>query len=85
MMNDRRYTQLRDLAANKLARLEIANCGRWARITLKKTGEVLTLVRLGYGSMENPWTDKHHLEDSQGNVLTVGKDLWEIADYILGL
>lgn len=77
--------KLRDLAIRKLADLEIANCGRWANITLKRSGEVFTLQRLGYGPMERPHSDRHQLLNSEGQVLVVGEDLGEIADYILSL
>lgn len=74
---------LRDRAINKMANMEIANCGRWATITIKKTGEVLTLQRLGYGPMERPHSDKHQLLNSEKQVLVVGEGLGDIADYIL--
>lgn len=75
-------TTLRNKAINKLATTEISNGGRWANITLKKTGEVLTLQRIGYGPMEIPHTDKHQLLNSKGQILAEGY-LKDIADYLL--
>jgi hypothetical protein len=44
-----------------LARREIANCGRWCEVTIKKTGDVIRIIRLGYGPMEQPEWDAHKL------------------------
>ena len=44
---------------DRLAKLEIANCGRWCEVTLKKTGEVVRVIRTGYGPMECPEWDSH--------------------------
>lgn len=72
-------------ATQKLAQMELANCGRWCNITLKKTGEVLTLIRTGYGPMEYPQGDSHKLQNSQGQVLVEAESLEKVAQYILGL
>lgn len=70
-------------AAQRLVNLEMANGGRWCNITIRKTKEVLTLVRTGYGPHEYPQGDSHTLKDSQGKVLNNSTDIWEMAKYIL--
>lgn len=65
-----------------LVERELANVGRWAELTMKKTGETLTLIRTGYGPMEYPERDSHILKDSNGNIICKANDLFGIAQYI---
>ena len=42
-----------------LAKKEVANCGRWCEVTMKKNGDVVKIERVGYGPMERPEWDAH--------------------------
>ena len=42
-----------------LAKKEVANCGRWCEVTIKKNGDVVRVERMGYGPMERPEWDAH--------------------------
>ena len=78
MKNRIRY----NLICEELINREMKNLGRWCEITMKKTGEVLTLVRTGYGPMEYPEKDNHELVlKSTGHVLISGS-FYECAKYI---
>lgn len=72
-----------DRAVDALVKKELVNVGRWAKVTIKKTGETLTLVRTGYGPMEYPERDPHILKNSEGEILCEADDLIGIARYIL--
>ena len=44
-----------------LAKIEVANGGRWCEVVLKETGETVRVVRTGYGPMEHPDGDSHEV------------------------
>lgn len=76
MMN-RRYVR----TMIELADREVANGGRWVEIKLKKTHEVVRVVRRGYGPMEYPQNDNHDIEIN-GEVVAQCGDLYEVAEWL---
>jgi len=66
-----------------LLKREVANCGRWCEITMKKNGDVVRVIRIGCGPMERPEWDTHALMVN-GNQLygTEFKNLYELAQWI---
>ena len=63
-----------------LAKRMVSNCGRWCEITMKRTGEVITIVRTGYGPMERPESDTQEVH--VGNEVIPFKDLYDVATWI---
>lgn len=66
---------------SELARRQIHDhLGRWCEITMK-SGEVLKIVRTGYGPMEYPERDTQEIRIGNETVEKCD-NLWEVAEWI---
>lgn len=69
--------------AKAIAQKEVANCGRWCELTMKKNGDVITVERLGYGPMERPEWDAHKLSVNGAQLFgTEFSNLTQVAAWI---
>ena len=74
--------QIIDKTAIELAKREISeHLGRWCEVKLKKTGELVKVIRTGYGPMERPERDSHRVEIN-GEVIGKFNDLYEVAKWM---
>ena len=67
---------------DELVRRETEHLWRWCEITMKRTGQVLRIVRTGYGPAEYPERDSHEIQDEDTNVIFSGERLWDVANWI---
>lgn len=65
----------------ELADREVANGGRWIEIKLKKTNEVVRVIRRGYGPMEFPHNDNHDIKIN-GEIVAQCDDLYKVAEWL---
>lgn len=55
------YGEMVAKTTSALSKRIVANGGRWCEVALKKTGDVVRVVRVGYGPMERPEWDNYVL------------------------
>lgn len=79
MMKQNRVAAIEEAIAKK----EIANSGRWCEVKIKKTGDIIQIIRLGYGPMERPEWDAHKLVvNGQELAGTEFRNLRQVAAWI---
>lgn len=73
---------MRTKIAKSLESKVLSNGGRWCTITMKATGEELTISRTGFRSFEDALYDSFCVKDSNGVTIAEADTLWGIADWI---
>ena len=85
-MTNREAQRIRTARINnttmELAKRECKNLFRWCEVTLKKTGEVVTVIRTGYGPAEYPERDSQKVEIN-GEVIAEFDSLYEVAEWMI--
>lgn len=80
-MRYQNYSRRVQKTADALSDKIVANSGRWCEVTLKKTGETITVMRESYGPMERPMYDEFNIEFDGGKIIEF-KNLLEVAQWM---
>lgn len=60
----------------------LTNGGRWTEVTMKKTGEKLTVLRTGYKSFEDAMNDSFMVINEEGETLYESETLRGIGQWM---